>query len=76
MVENYGVKVDQDIHEEVLERNNKFKSAPYSGFINPVLLPSMDESGEIMDISVIQPESFAVQMLEYAKLHTTLPNEN
>ncbi len=76
LVENYGVKVDQDIHIEVLERNNKFKSAPYSGFINPVLLPSMDESGEIIDISVIQPESFAIQMLEYAKLYTTLPNEN
>jgi dipeptidyl-peptidase-3 len=76
LVENYGVKVDQDIHKEVLERNNKFKSAPYSGFINPVLLPSMNESGEIIDISVIQPESFAIQMLEYAKLYTTLPNEN
>ncbi len=76
LVENYGVKVDQDIHKEVLERNNKFKSAPYSGFINPVLLPSMNESGEIINISVIQPESFAIQMLEYAKLYTTLPNEN
>jgi dipeptidyl-peptidase-3 len=76
LVENYGVKVDQDIHKEVLERNSKFKSAAYSGFINPVLVPSTNENGEIIDITVVQPESFAIQMLEYAKQYTTLPNEN
>ena len=32
LVETYGVKVDQKIHKEVLERNSQFKSAPYSGF--------------------------------------------
>ena len=76
LVENYGVEVDQDIHKEVLERNSKFKSAAYSGFINPVLVPLTNENGEIIDITVIQPESFAIQMLEYAKQYTTLPNEN
>ena len=76
LVENYGVKVDQELHKEILERNSKFKSAPYSGFINPVLVPKMDENGEITDIIVEQPESFAVQMLEYAKDFTTLPDEN
>ncbi len=76
LVENYGVIVDQDIHKEVLERNSKFKSAAYSGFINPVLVPLTNENGEIIDITVIQPESFAIQMLEYAKQYTTLPNEN
>ena len=76
LVENYGVKVNQDIHKEVLERNSKFKSAPYGGFVNPVLVPSTGESGEIIDVQVKQPESFAVQMMEYAKQHTTLPNKN
>ncbi|WKK65476.1 dipeptidyl-peptidase 3 family protein [Lutimonas zeaxanthinifaciens] len=76
LVENYGVKVDQELHKEILERNSKFKSAPYSGFINPVLVPKMDENGEITDIIVEQPESFAVQMLAYAKDFTTLPDEN
>ena len=76
LVENYGVKVDQNIHKEVLERNSKFKSAAYGGFINPVLVPTLDENGEIMDITVTQPESFASQMLEYAKQYTTLPDEN
>ena len=76
LVENYGVKVDLDIHKEVLERNSKFNSAPYGGFINPVLVPSTNEDREIIDIVVIQPESFAIQMMEYAKQYTTLPNEN
>jgi len=76
LVETYGVKVDQEIHKEVLERNSQFKSAPYSGFINPVLVPVEDDKGDILDIELIQPESFAAQMLEYADDYTTLPDEN
>ena len=76
LVETYGVKVDQELHKEILERNSKFKSAPYSGFINPVLVPKMDENGEITDITVEQPESFAGQMLQYATDFTTLPDDN
>ncbi len=76
LVETYGVKVDQDIHREVLERNSQFTSAPYSGFINPVLVAKKDENGDIIDIEVKQPESFAAQMLQYAQDFTTLPDEN
>jgi dipeptidyl-peptidase-3 len=60
----------------VLERNSQFKSAPYSGFINPVLVPVTDENGEITDVTVEQPVSFTAQMLEYAKNYTTLPDIN
>ena len=76
LVETYGVKVDQDLHKEVLERNSKFKSAPYSGFINPTLVAQEDENGNITDVIVEQPESFAAQMLQYAADYTTLPDEN
>ena len=72
LVENYGVKVDQKLHKEVLERNAKFKSAPYSGFINPVLVPEMDENGEIVSIKVTQPESFEKQMMTYSKDYSFL----
>ncbi|MFV8226433.1 dipeptidyl-peptidase 3 family protein [Christiangramia aquimixticola] len=72
LVETYGVKVDQDIHKEVLERNAQFKSAPYSGFVNPVLVPELDENGEIVTIKVTQPESFEGQMMEYAKKYSFL----
>ena len=47
LVENYGVKVDQEIHKEVLARNRKFKSAPYSGFMNSVLVPEKDAEGNL-----------------------------
>lgn len=76
LVETYGVKVDQDIHREILERNKAFTAAPYSGFVNPVLVPSMDENGEIESISVEQPQSFEEQMLFYSKNYSNLPEVN
>ncbi|SHH33878.1 dipeptidyl-peptidase 3 family protein [Winogradskyella jejuensis] len=76
LVEGYGVKVDQAIHKEVLERNKQFTSAPYSGFVNPVLVPEMDDNGEITAIKVTQPEGFPEQMLEYSKNYSFLPTKN
>ncbi|APY10135.1 dihydrofolate reductase [Seonamhaeicola sp. S2-3] len=76
LVEGYGVKVDQAIHAEVLERNKQFKSAPYSGFVNPVLVPETNEAGEITTIKVTQPKTFAEQMLYYSKNYNFLPEVN
>ena len=67
LIENYGVKVDQELHKEVLERNSKFTSAPYSGFINPELVLVKDEDGNIMDVKIEHPISFASQMLSYSE---------
>jgi dipeptidyl-peptidase-3 len=66
LVEGYGVKVDQAIHAQVLERNARFESAPYSGFVNPVLEPVTNDQGAIVDVVLKQPESFQAQMLDYA----------
>ena len=76
LVENYGVKVDQKLHAEVLERNKKFASAAYSGFVNPVLVPKLDKNGKIISIEVQQPKTFAEQMLKYSKNFGFLPLEN
>jgi len=76
LVEGYGVKVDQTVHAEVLERNKQFTSAPYSGFVNPVLVPETNDDGEITAIKVIQPDSFVGQMLDYAKNYSFLSEEN
>ena len=76
LVENYGVKVDQKLHAEVLERNKQFTSAPYSGFVNPVLVPKLDAKGEIISIEVTQPKTFTEQMLNYSKNYNFLPLEN
>ena len=72
LVENYGVKVDQTLHAEVLERNSKFTSAPYSGFVNPVLVPELNEQKEIIGFQIVQPESFEAQMLEYSQTYGNL----
>lgn len=76
LVETYGVKVDQALHQEVLERNKKFNSAPYRGFVNPVLVPVTNEQGEITDIVITYPKTFAEQMLYYSKNYSFLPLEN
>lgn len=76
LVENYGVKVDQTLHAEILERNKQFTSAPYSGFVNPVLVPKMDDNGEIESFTIEQPKTFAEQMLFYAKNYSNLPATN
>jgi dipeptidyl-peptidase-3 len=76
LVETYGVKVDQNLHKEILERNKQFTSAPYSGFVNPVLVPKMDDNGEIESFTIEQPKTFAEQMLFYAKNYSNLPAIN
>jgi len=64
LVENYGVKVDKALHEEVLERAKKLDSAPYGGFINPKLVPVM-EGDKVVDVKVEYPDDFLEQMLDY-----------
>ena len=76
LVEGYGVKVDQDLHKEILERNKQFTAAPYSGFVNPNLVPETNDAGEITAIKVTQPETFEEQMLYYSKNFNFLPEVN
>ena len=76
LVENYGVKVDQAIHAEVLERNKQFLSAPYNGLLNPVLVAEKNEVGDIIGVKVTQPNTFAGQMLDYSKNYNFLPEVN
>lgn len=72
LVENYGVKVDQELHQEVLDRAAKLASAPYGGFINPVLKAITDDNGEITDVKVEYPDDFTKQMLWYAENYSFL----
>lgn len=72
LVENYGVEVENDLHQEVLQRYNRLNLAPYKGFINPILKPRYDENGNIMDIETDYSESYAEQMLRYSHQYATL----
>ncbi|MEP0367488.1 MAG: dihydrofolate reductase [Cyclobacteriaceae bacterium] len=67
LIENYGVKVDEALHQEVLDRYAKLKSAPYGGFINPELVPVTNDAGEITDVEVNYPMDFTQQMLKYGE---------
>jgi dipeptidyl-peptidase-3 len=75
LVETYGVKIDQSIHNEVLERWKKLNIAAFSGFINPVLTPVF-KNNEIFDINIEYPENFENQMLDYARKYAFLPLQN
>lgn len=72
LVENYAVDIDNDLHEEILERYNRLNLAPYKGFINPVLKPRLDAEGEIVDINVDYTEAYDTQMLRYSRDYATL----
>ena len=75
LVENYAVKVDTDIHKEVLERYAKLNLAPYGAFINPAY-QVVENDGEIVDIKISYPKDFTTQMLGYAEHHSWLPTYN
>ena len=72
LVETYGVKVDQELHKEVLARAEKLNMPPYGGFINPRLVPVTDDQGNITDVKVEYPDDFTKQMLEYAEKYSFL----
>ena len=76
LVEDYAVKVDPELHAEVLERYKKLNLAPYKGFVNPKYEAVTDAAGEITDIKVSYEEGYAEQMLRYSREYATLPFVN
>lgn len=67
LVETYAVKIDYDLHKEILARYEALDIAPYKGFINPVYTPIKDAQGNITDVVVSYTEGYAEQMLRYSK---------
>ena len=72
LVENYGVKIDRELHQEVLERYARLDIAPYKGFINPVYEAVKDASGKITDVKITYKEGYAEQMLRYSRDYSAL----
>lgn len=71
LVENYGVKVDPELHKEVLERWKKLNIAPYAGFVNPEY-ELMKENNEIVDVKINYTDNFLTQMLQYGEKYSAL----
>ncbi len=76
LVEDYAVKVDPELHKEVLERYAKLHLAPYKGFVNPVYEAVTDKDGNITDVKVSYTEGYAEQMLRYSRDFANLPYRN
>lgn len=76
LVENFAVKVDPKLHQEVITRYEKLNLRPYKGFINPVFEAVKDKDGKIIDIKVSYEEGYVQQMLRYAKDFSSLPTYN
>jgi dipeptidyl-peptidase III len=72
LIENYGVKVDPVLHTEILERYKKLNLAPYTGFVNPNLVPVFDGKGAMTDLQVEYTDDYLGQMLLYGKKYSFL----
>lgn len=66
LIETYGVKVEEELHREVLERYRKLNVPPYAGFINPAYT-LVKAGGEITDVRIHYPDNFLEQMLKYGE---------
>ncbi len=73
IIEDFGVKIDQQLHAEILDRYAKLNLAPYTGFINPYLLPTYDANGKITDVKVEYTDDYLGQMLYYGNKYSFLP---
>lgn len=67
IVEQYGVKLNPELHREIRERYEKLDIAPYKGFLNPVLNEVKDADGNVIDIEVDMNESYVDQMMRYSR---------
>ena len=72
LVLDYAVKVDPELHREVLDRYAKLSIAPYKGFVNPVYTPVLDKDGNITDVTITYTESYPEQMLRYSRDYSPL----
>lgn len=66
LVEDYAVKVDINLHKEVLERNTKLNIKSFKGFVNPKYIGHFNESGEFTGLTIDYTEGYAEQHLRYS----------
>ena len=75
LVEKYAVKVDPNIHNEVLERYSHLNIAPYKGFVNPtytLVIEEKDDEAVVVDVKITHGEDYINQMLRYSRDYSPL----
>ncbi|MBQ2797014.1 MAG: dihydrofolate reductase [Tidjanibacter sp.] len=75
LVERYAVKIDPDLHKEVLERYATLNIQPYAGFINPIYT-LVEKDGKVVDVKIEYPDNYIEQMLYYSNNYSFLPTLN
>ncbi|NLJ01318.1 MAG: dihydrofolate reductase, partial [Bacteroidales bacterium] len=76
LVEAYGVKVNAELHNEVLARYEALDIAPYKGFVNPVYKLVTDNNGKVTDVTVSYNENYVDQQMRYSRQYSALPLKN
>ncbi len=76
MVETYAVKVNPELHAEILARYEKLNLAPYKGFVNPVYHVERNGEGEITNVTLDFTEGYIEQHLRYSRDYSPLPSVN
>jgi dipeptidyl-peptidase-3 len=74
IVETYGVKLNIELHKEILDRYEHLNIAPYKGFLNPRLTLVMD-GNTIKDVTVSYDETLDEQMLRYSREYSVKGKE-
>jgi len=73
LVETYAVKVNPELHAEVLARYKSLNIAPYKGFVNPRYELVKDAEGNVVDVKVLYgTETYVEQMLRYSRDYSAL----
>ena len=76
LIETYGIKIDTELHSEILRRYQRLNIRPYRGFINPLYVLKKDKKGDIQDVIPTYNETFIEQMMRYSKTKSYLPTYN
>ena len=71
IVERYAVNIDPELHKEIRDRYETLNLKPYGGFVNPEIVPVIEE-GVVKDYIVEYPDNYLEQMLQYGKKYRTL----
>jgi len=65
IIEEYGLKFDTSLRDEVLERSKAIGLTDYTAIVFPRLTPIYGRDGEIKDIEISYPMDLRKQMLDF-----------
>ena len=66
LVNTYGLKIDTELRDEVLDRIKHLDVASYNGYVMPEYELVRNDAGTIIDVAVSYPLDLTAQMLSYS----------